>query len=60
MTRHPRGQERDAAADPWSDHQIERQINRLNTLKRAMCGRAAAELLRARKMPPPAFTEHEM
>ena len=46
--------------DPWSNSQTEGQINRLKTLKRAMYGRAGVELLRARMMPLPTFTEHEM
>ncbi|WP_258124019.1 transposase [Mesorhizobium onobrychidis] len=37
---------------PWSNGQAEGQINRLKTLKRAMYGRAGAELLRARMLPP--------
>ena len=36
---------------PWSNGQAEGQINRLKTIKRAMYGRAGAELLRARMMP---------
>ena len=36
---------------PWSNGQAEGQINRLKTLKRAMYGRAGAELLRARMLP---------
>jgi transposase len=49
---------RNAVAEPWSNGQTEGQINRLKTLKRAMYGRASAELLRAR-MIPLAFPEHE-
>lgn len=37
---------------PWSNGQAEGQINRLKTLKRAMYGRAARELVRARTLPP--------
>jgi transposase len=36
---------------PWSNGQAEGQINRLKTIKRAMYGRACAELLRARMLP---------
>ena len=50
---------RNAVAEPWSNGQTEGQINRLKTLKRAMYGRASAELLRARMIPLSAFTEHE-
>jgi hypothetical protein len=42
---------RNAIIEPWSNGQTEGQINRLKTLKRAMYGRAGAELLRARMMP---------
>jgi transposase len=42
---------RNAITEPWSNGQTEGQINRLKTLKRAMYGRAGAELLRARMMP---------
>jgi Transposase len=40
-----------AAELPWSNGQAEGQINRLKTIKRAMYGRAGAELLRARMLP---------
>lgn len=36
---------------PWSNGQTEGQISRLKTLKRAMYGRAGADLLRARLLP---------
>lgn len=36
---------------PWSNGQVEGQVNRLKTLKRAMYGRAGPELLRARMLP---------
>jgi len=36
---------------PWSNRQAEGQINRIMTLKRAMYGRAAPELMRARMLP---------
>jgi transposase len=42
---------RNAILEPWSNGQTEGQINRLKTLKRAMYGRAGAELLRARMLP---------
>ncbi|HEY4042519.1 MAG TPA: ISL3 family transposase [Rhodopila sp.] len=42
---------RNAILEPWSNGQVEGQINRLKTLKRAMYGRASVELLRARMMP---------
>jgi hypothetical protein len=35
----------------WSNGQTEGQINRLKILKRAIYGRAGAELLRARMLP---------
>jgi transposase len=35
----------------WSNGQAEGQINRLKTLKRAMCGRAGPNLLKARMLP---------
>lgn len=41
---------RNAIELPWSNGQAEGQINRLKTLKRAMYGRAGAELLRARML----------
>jgi transposase len=42
---------RNAVEEPWSNGQTEGQINRLKTFKRAMYGRAGAELLRARMLP---------
>jgi transposase len=42
---------RNASTDRWSNGPIERQINRLKTLKRAMYGRAGIELLRAKLIP---------
>ena len=42
---------RNAIEMPWSNGQAEGQINRLNTLKRAIFGRAGPELLRARMLP---------
>ena len=37
-----------AVSEPWSNGQMEGQINRLKTIKRSMHGRAGAALLRAR------------
>ena len=42
---------KNAVTECWSNGQTEGQINRLKTLKRAMYGRAGAELLRARMLP---------
>jgi transposase len=42
---------RNAVELPWSNGQTEGQINRLKTIKRAMYGRAGAELLKARMLP---------
>jgi transposase len=42
---------RNALTLPWSNGQTEGQISRLKTLKRAMYGRAGADLLRARMQP---------
>ena len=42
---------RNAVTEAWSNGQTEGQVNKLKTLKRAMCGRASAELLRARLLP---------
>jgi transposase len=42
----------------WSNGQTEGHINRLKTLKRAMYGRAGAELLRARMLPLHLPTQH--
>ena len=42
---------RNAITEPWSNGQTEGQVNKLKTLKRAMYGRAGAELLRARLLP---------
>jgi transposase len=44
---------RNALTECWSNGQTEGQINRLKVLKRAMYGRASAELLRARMLPVP-------
>jgi transposase len=40
-----------AVESPWSNGQVEGQINRLKTLKRQMYGRAGFALLRARVLP---------
>jgi transposase len=40
-----------ALTQPWSNGQVEGQINRLKALKRSMFGRAGVELLRARMLP---------
>lgn len=42
---------RNALTEPWSNGQMEGQISRLKTLKRAMYGRAGVELLRAWMLP---------
>jgi transposase len=42
---------RNAISEPWSNGQVEGQINKLKTLKRSIYGRASVELLRARMMP---------
>lgn len=49
---------RNAIEFPWSNGQTEGQINRLKTLKRAMYGRAGAELLRARMLPIHVLDHH--
>ena len=40
-----------AVETPWSNGQVEGQINRLKTIKRQMYGRAGFDLLRARVLP---------
>ena len=42
-----------AVTERWSNGPVEGQVNRLKTLKRQMYGRAGAQLLRARLIPPP-------
>jgi transposase len=42
---------RNAVELPWSNGQAEGQINRLKAIKRAMYGRAGADLVRARMLP---------
>jgi len=49
---------RNAVELSWSNGQTEGQINRLKTLKRAMYGRAGAELLRARMLPIHILNHH--
>jgi Transposase len=44
-----------ALTTKWSNGQVEGQINRLKTLKRAMYGRISVEVLRARLPPLPPF-----
>jgi transposase len=44
---------KNAITETWSNGQVEGQINRLKTLKRAMYGRAGVELLRAPMLPLP-------
>lgn len=48
----------DALIEEWSNGQTEGHINRLKNLKRAMYGRAGAELLRARMLPLHALIQH--
>ena len=50
---------RNAVLEPWSNGQSEGQINRLKTLKRAMYGRAGADLLRARILPLQEGSSHQ-
>ena len=47
-----------AVTEGWSSGQTEGHINRLKTLKRAMYGRAGAELLRARMLPLHSPVQH--
>jgi transposase len=51
---------RNAVTECWSNGQVEGQINRLKTLKRAMYGRAGIELLRARMLPLQTSNEHAL
>ena len=46
-----------AVSEPWSNGPVEGQLNRLKMLKRQMYGRAGVELLRARLLPEPAFSD---
>ena len=43
-----------AVTMPWSNGQVEGQVNKLKALKRQMYGRGSTELLRARLLPVPA------
>jgi transposase len=49
-----------AATQIWSSGQVEGQINRLKTLKRAMYGRPSTELLRARMLPLSEIELHQV
>jgi len=49
---------RNAIAEPWSNGQVEGQINKLKTSKRSMYGRASLELLRARLIPIEGLSVH--
>ena len=49
---------RNAVSEPWSNGQVEGQINRLKTIKRSMYGRAGIHLLRARWLPFSSTTSH--
>jgi hypothetical protein len=40
-----------AVATPWSNGQVDGQVNRLKTIKRQMYGRAGFDPLRARVLP---------
>ena len=51
---------RNALTECWSNGQTEGQINRLKTLKRAMYGRAGAELIRARMLPASLHFQHAL
>jgi transposase len=51
---------RNALTEGWSNGQTEGQINRLKTLKRAMYGRAGADLLRARMLPLHSPIDHRV
>jgi transposase len=46
-----------AVSEPWSNGPVEGQLNRLKMLKRQMYGRAGIELLRARLLPEPVFSD---
>ena len=46
---------RNTLTTKWSNGQVEGQINRRKTLKRAMYGRVSVEILRARLLPLPGF-----
>ena len=44
---------------PWSNGQVEGQVNRLKLIKRTMYGRGGFELLRRRVLHRPARTDHQ-
>ena len=46
-----------AVSEPWSNGPVEGQLNRLKMLKRQMYGLAGIELLRARLLPEPEFSD---
>ena len=46
-----------AVSTPWSNGPVEGHITRLKMLKRQMYGRASIELLRARLLPEPEFSD---
>ena len=50
---------RNAIAEPWSNGQVEGQINKLKTSKRSMYGRASLELPRARLIPIEGSSVHQ-
>jgi transposase len=51
---------RNAVIERWNNGQTERQINRLNTFRRAMFGRADTELLGAGLLPISDITDHRV
>jgi hypothetical protein len=48
-----------AVSQTWSNGPAEGHINRLNTLKRQMCGRARFDLLRTQLLPLPVSELHQ-
>jgi hypothetical protein len=46
-----------AVSTPWSNGPVEGHISRLKILKRQMYGHAGIELLRARLLPEPEFSD---
>jgi transposase len=50
-------QDLQAVSTPWSNGPVEGHITRLKMLKRQMYGRAGIELLRARLLPEPEFSD---
>jgi transposase len=53
------GAVRAALSSPWSNGQVEGQVNRLKLIKRMMYGRGGFELLRRRVLHRPARTDHQ-